>query len=573
MSMKTITNDIFSSLVSSSKTTGYDTTATVTRIDNDGVCWVHIDGGVAETPTSMAVNAIPGDIVRVRVSGGDAWITGNDSKPPTDDAEAFVANRKAVIAQSYAEIAQVNAERANAKLAIIEQAIIDELDTRLANIDVANIDFANIDLAQVATIFSEAGIVDDLTTETGTITGELVGVTISGDLIQGNTIKANKLVVLGSDGLYYKLNVSGETVEAQQTDYNSINGSHIQAQSITASKISVTDLVAFGATIAGLILENGSIHSTGKTLNNSVNGIYMDSQGQFNTGNSANYIKSWKDPLDDKWKIDLRANEILFSSGANVEDELATAKSDAETAKTSIDQEINGYLSVVVESSVYEESAIEIDAEKYGNTFGEGTNTFVYTNNHWYLNGSLATEEDFSNYGMTIKQTPVEGDSFNVISTNVESLSSSLTNLREEVNSNSDSISNLIDHAESNTSSISALSEESSATTETVDDLTAQVQELSDALYGEKTEREARMTFGTDSAGDPILTLGGGAHSDFQMDLTNLELAFKEKNYTVASISGHVLTIENANVSSQLQMGNFAWIPRKNGHLTLKYIG
>ena len=333
------------------------------------------------------------------------------------------------------------------------------------------------------------------------------------------------------------------------------------------------EIVADGGKIGGLILEEDSVHSNGKTLNNNVAGTYIDSLGQFNTGDGANYIKSWKDPSDNKWKISLRASEMLFSSGANVEDELITAKSNAETAKTSIDKEINGYLSVVVESNVYAESAIEIDAEKYDSSFGEGTNTFTYTNNHWYLNGSLVTEENLSNYGITIKQTPVEGDSFNIIATNVESLSSSLTNLREEVNSNSDSINNLIDHSESNTSSISVLSEKSSATTETVDDLTSQVQELSDTLYGEKAEREARMTFGTDSNGDPILTLGGGAHSDFQMNLTNLKLEFKEKNYTVAFISGHVLTIENANISTQLQMNNFAWIPRKNGHLTLKYMG
>lgn len=154
MSMKTITNDIFSSLVSSSKTTGYDTTATVTRIDNDGVCWVHIDGGVAETPTSMAVNAIPGDIVRVRVSGGDAWITGNDSKPPTDDAEAFVANRKAVTAQSYAEIAQENAEQA--------QITADEANTNA----ISAIDIANIAQGSAISAREKADYVTEITSDT-----------------------------------------------------------------------------------------------------------------------------------------------------------------------------------------------------------------------------------------------------------------------------------------------------------------------------------------------------------------------------------------------------------------------
>lgn len=225
----------------------------------------------------------------------------------------------------------------NAKLAVIEHAIIDELDARLADIDVANIDFANIDIAQVRQIFSEAGIINNLVVESGAITGELVGVTISGDLIEGNTIKANKLVVLGSDGLYYKLNVSGETVEAQQTDYNSINGTHIQAKTITASKINVTDLVAFGATIGGLILENGSIHSTGKTLNNNASGIYMDSQGQFNTGDATNFIASWYDTNENKWKVRIQSDLITFSNGQSVSQVVTGAVTTANEASAAVE--------------------------------------------------------------------------------------------------------------------------------------------------------------------------------------------------------------------------------------------
>ena len=78
-----------------------------------------------------------------------------------------------------------------------------------------------------------------------TITGELVGVTIKGDLIEGNTIKADKLVIKGEDGLYYKLNTNGSGVTSEQTDYNSLNGTVIQAKSITADKVAVTDLVSF----------------------------------------------------------------------------------------------------------------------------------------------------------------------------------------------------------------------------------------------------------------------------------------------------------------------------------------
>ena len=80
--------------MSKPKTSAYDTTATVRRIE-DGVAWVHIDGGVDETPVKMTIAAHEGDKVQVRVGGGTAWLTGNGSRPPTDDATAIVAQETA----------------------------------------------------------------------------------------------------------------------------------------------------------------------------------------------------------------------------------------------------------------------------------------------------------------------------------------------------------------------------------------------------------------------------------------------------------------------------------------------
>ena len=76
------------------KTTGYDTSATVKRIEN-GTAWVHIPGGVDETPAKLTINANVGDIVQVRVSGGKAFLIGNGSAPPTDDTTAIKATRVA----------------------------------------------------------------------------------------------------------------------------------------------------------------------------------------------------------------------------------------------------------------------------------------------------------------------------------------------------------------------------------------------------------------------------------------------------------------------------------------------
>ena len=77
-----------------SGTKPYDTTAEVLRIE-DGIAWVHIPGGADETPVQMSINARPGDSVRVRVAGGQAWLMGNDSAPPTDDKKANAAQETA----------------------------------------------------------------------------------------------------------------------------------------------------------------------------------------------------------------------------------------------------------------------------------------------------------------------------------------------------------------------------------------------------------------------------------------------------------------------------------------------
>lgn len=69
------------------RTSPYDTSAEVRRIEG-GTAWVHIPGGVDETPVKLTIACKPGDTVQVRVGGGSAWLVGNASAPPTDDTRA-----------------------------------------------------------------------------------------------------------------------------------------------------------------------------------------------------------------------------------------------------------------------------------------------------------------------------------------------------------------------------------------------------------------------------------------------------------------------------------------------------
>lgn len=123
-------------------TSAYDTQGEVVRVDGD-TAWVHFAGGVDETPVRMTVNANVGDNVQVRVSGGDAFLIGNQTSPATDDTVANEANHQAYealgmaasagqsaeLAKTAADVAVQSAERA--------QASADQSEELLAGMQVA----------------------------------------------------------------------------------------------------------------------------------------------------------------------------------------------------------------------------------------------------------------------------------------------------------------------------------------------------------------------------------------------------------------------------------------------------
>ena len=190
---------------------------------------------------------------------------------------ASIANLEA----NKASIESLEAVNASIKNLEADKLSANDADIKYAQIDFANIDFAAIEKAKLGELFTEAGIIKNLTTSTGTITGELVGVTIKGDLIEAGTLKADKLVVQGEDGLYYKLNVDAlgktEADKLGAEGQTKLHGSSIIAKSITATQISVDDLVAFGATIGGFQINDHQIKS--------INGkIVLNDNGSFILG-------------------------------------------------------------------------------------------------------------------------------------------------------------------------------------------------------------------------------------------------------------------------------------------------
>ena len=243
----------------------------------------------------------------------NSQITAIDTKVQAYDSTLISLGSDIVILNSAFQIV-------DGKLTGLSEAVIESLKTGSLNAEYATIDFSNIGEAAVEKLFAESGIIKDLVMSEGQVTGELIGVVIKGDLIEANTIRADSLVIRGEDGLYYRLNHTGETVEAQQTDQNSLNGELIAAKTITANKIAVDDLVAFGATIGKFIIGQEALYSTGKgNVDATTPGIYLGSDGQMCVGDDKNAIKFYKDE-NGNWKLGISADTLQFGAdGISVE--------------------------------------------------------------------------------------------------------------------------------------------------------------------------------------------------------------------------------------------------------------
>lgn len=241
-----------------------------------------------------------------------------------------------VLEAATADIDQLKAYTADfvyvsAEVLEATKADVEFLDANKLEADFANIKNANLDKAVMREFFASSGLIENVTMEDGTVTGYLVAVKIKGDNIEANTIIADSLILKGTDGLFYKLNTSVDGVTAEEAPTDGLDGKVIVAESITADKLKVSDLEAFGATIGGFKItklsddgQPGAIHSILKdSVDSPSAGFYVDNDGQIAAGNDVSYIKLHKElddfgrPILDEngeaiYKLEISSDSILF---------------------------------------------------------------------------------------------------------------------------------------------------------------------------------------------------------------------------------------------------------------------
>lgn len=373
----------FAKITKDEKTTKKETTVYGTITKYEDRTYVKIDGSELLTPIVSTADTAEGDRVSVLLKDHTATVTGNITSPSVRtetvkvivdsvtgmetvladtvsteqlnaldadirgtltahaadidalEADNVVINEKLTAHEGYISSLETDNLTIHEKLTAVEADILEltvggEITAETLKATFANIDFSNITKATMANFYANSGLIQNVVIGDATISGDLVGVSIAGDLIKAGTLVADKLVIQGENGLYYKLNTDGVKIEAEQTDYNSLNGSIITAKSITASKITVSDLVAFGATIGGFKITDNAIYSGVKeTVNNNTRGVYLDNDGQIAIGDASNYVRYYNDGAE--YLLEIRAGSIAV--GIN-ETDVETAINNAAKSAT-----------------------------------------------------------------------------------------------------------------------------------------------------------------------------------------------------------------------------------------------
>ena len=563
----------------------------------------------ADATITGRLDAAEGDIDQLTTSKLDASVA-EITYAEITDLEAVNADFR-TLESDYGTFKELTADNIAANAADISDIRADMVTTEVLEANYANIDFANIGDVAIENLFSKSGMIEDLVVSSGTITGQLVGVTISGDLIEGNTIKADKLVVLGSDGLYYKLNVNGESVAAEQTEYNSLNGSVITANTITAEKINVNDLVAFDATIGGFKITESSLYSGVKSSSdNTTRGVFLGDDGQFAVGDHESFLKYYKD-VDGEWKLAISADSLSMEAGGFddvIDDAIADKLSNLSIGGRNLirNSETLIYSDYVLSGQAADPSQTDptnrLEAVTVAGPYGKvgecakfvievapATLTFssITSAGNEYVYGCWA-KSDAAGYlsmeGSTASTSTEWGRFVKGFTAAVESLTLTfdvpgtyylfqskleLGNIATDWTPAPEDLMNDIQNVE--TSLTTRLEQTGEGWNFSFEQISSEVEQLGDEV---SVNYETQLKYIKFIDGE--IWLGRDpeeGEDDFKVVISNERIRFLQNNTEVAYISNNSMSITNATVQSRLDLGRFSFVPRANGNLSFRYVG
>jgi hypothetical protein len=526
--------------------------------------------------SAKEMEVIEADIENLRVKLGEF------DHISTDNLEAMNADIDALKAYT-ADFTYVSADVLAAMKAEIDNLDTKKLSAEDAKIHYAAIDFANIKMAAIVKLFTQSGIIKDLVVGDQSITGELVGVTIKGDLIEANTLKADKLVVKGSDGLFYKLNVAaGGIASGEPVPTDSLHGSAITAKSIVAEKIAVDDLVAFGATIGGFKIGNKSIYSGVKeSIENATAGVYLDSEGQMSIGDGRCYVKFFKNS-DGQYKLDIVAGSVYvdpeevivtdeqretltefvtglkakvssFDSDAAALGDLAEIETDISALERVDSDYVDNLISIIESIKAGLLSLTDISTEDLDSMIADADAIAAYVSgllsSRDLLSKVIESESQIKMLSDSIRMLVTDGNGGSLMTQTKDGWTFSTAQIQENITNVSDGLAELTDAVGDVGDAVDILKQ-------SLDDISELAEYIKIGTYED----------------EPCIELGEG-DSDFKLFITNTRMMFMEGSNVIAHFNNNSLHIKKAVIEEELQQGGFVWKARKNGNVGLMWKG
>lgn len=667
---ETIIKDLMESIknVGKEKTSPYDSIATVTRIE-DGIAWVHFEGGAKETPARLTINAKVGEQVQVRVSDGVAFLVGNASAPPTDDERAIKAENAANRAADYANIAyraanqavedaqiasdaaaqaQTSAETANEAA---EQAISDaataqsaaeqaqtDANTAKEAAEQATTDAATANTAATqaqadAEVAKTAAATANTTANTAltqlSVVEDVVG-TLKWISEHGDYAETSDTEVVPGKLYFTRSEVYGDnlipypyyhTTRTHNGIIYTDNGDGTITANGTASADAVFTYVLRGSSFAvnsgEYILtgcpHGGSVRTYRQSINRLVNGSGVD----FGSDTGSGYrlalseetaigiyivIKSGTTVTNLTFNPSLQQISYTYSLVTDPESDPSAA---GYYELTGIDEAVSNYVAshlaltdaglwVVTDDAGYKilvsSDSVKIYDEmgKLVSTFGESI--FFDSSRPQRIGGDTAYVEWYD--------TDADGtaDSLRIVGANItiepgDSIDSAIQNAKSEVSEEIDSVNTTLNESiDGITEQYNALKEEVDANDEKAsEEIVSAQNELQEAISSAIEQLETAQSL-IDTLSTKTESFSFSSEYGFVLygqDATDsegfkLQLAAQAINFIngaltnsadiLAYITGNDLNITNAVIRKQLRLGNFAFIPRTNGNMSLKYL-
>ncbi|MDU5132441.1 hypothetical protein [Bifidobacterium sp.] len=353
------------------------------------------------------------------------------------------------------------------------------------------------------------------------------------------------------------LSSAGDRLSGQITDIRgTVNGQQ-------------SKLDEFGQKLEGVVTQNGATVNSVTELRQTVSGL--DARVSQNTETAegamgkATTLEQTASSLSTKISEHATtleatvktANEAKSTADSNKTtiSQVSTTASDALSKATSLESGLDGFKTTV--SQTYQTKA---DMSSYS------TKTYVDETSKSVALGVVQDYKGADGSGLATKsEVNVSKDNIALaVQGMYEGDDESLKDIQSSLNITRDKVTIAFSNAEAATKVGDRLEAYRNSNDTNVGDLT-------DRLNAEIAARQSYIRFGQ-NANNPVMEMGATS-STARMRLTNTQLQFLVGSVIAAYISNDQLYINNANVLQTLRIGKYAFMPRSDGHMSLKYVG